>query len=85
MFHVKEGICQNPVIAAGTKYDEIKENVTKLWTDFAKWGHCGSEWPVADAAKGLPYVEITEKLVKKDNFYEAENKFWDEIHAFLSK
>lgn len=73
-----------PPIAAGTRDDQVKENVTKLWTDFAKTGNPSSSWPVADAAKGLPYVEIAETITRKNNFFAEDNKFWDEIYAFLS-
>lgn len=73
----------NPPIEAGTKNDEVKENVTTLWTNFAKTGNPSPDWPVAEAEKGFPYVEITEKIVPKENFYGEEVKFWDEIYDLL--
>lgn len=76
-------LIQNPPIEPGTKNDDIKENVTKLWTDFARTGIPSPDWPTADAAKGLPYVEISDKVVPKTNFYAEEVKFWDEIYALL--
>lgn len=74
---------QNAPIGEGTENDKIKENVTKLWTDFAKSGNPNSGWPVAESANSLSYVEITDKIVPKDNFYKVENKLWDEIYAVL--
>lgn len=73
----------NPPIPAGTSTDQVKENITKMWTDFAKTGNPSSSWPVADAAKGFPYVEITEKITQKASFHPDENKFWEEMHDFL--
>lgn len=85
LFPAKGGMIPNPPIPAGTRNDQVKEVITKLWTDFAKTGNPSSNWPVTDAAKGFPYVEITEKITQKSNFFADENKFWDEIRVFLSK
>lgn len=79
LFTSKEGLLKNPVIVAGSKNDKVKENFTKLWTDFAKTGNPSKDWPVADLAKGLPYVEITDKITVKNNFYVNETKLWDDI------
>lgn len=81
LFRVREGMIAGKAFVEGSKDARIRDFVTKLWTNFAKTGNPSSDWPVA--SKGWAYADITEKIVPKANFYQEENKVWDEIFAIM--
>ncbi|XP_046977689.1 juvenile hormone esterase-like [Vanessa cardui] len=73
-------------IDTNTKEYKMIQTVTKLWTDFAKFGcptpdkSCGIEWLPYTLEK-QNYVNIDEKVTACEEPEKEEIIFWDKIHA----
>lgn len=80
-FYTSRDEIGNPAVSEGSFDDRVMDQLTTLWTNFAKTGNASSDWPVAD--QNYPYVEIGEKLTPKTGFYTDEVKFWDGIYQLL--
>lgn len=73
-------------ILPGTKDYATMETLTKIWTDFAKFGNPMPEksWsPISH--NNFSYMEINEVLTQRSDFFKSDFEFWKSVQDIASK